>query len=170
MPQRFLDLAGQQFGRLTAIELARPGPLPRRAWRCICQCGEIRIVEQAGLRSGNSQSCGCKNSEHLRRLNYRHGHANKNSPEYRTWRNMLNRCDRPSHISYAYYGGRGISVCQEWRHDFRSFLTHMGLRPSTQHSIDRVDVNGQYNPSNCRWATRAEQRRNRRDSISITKA
>lgn len=93
----------------------------------------------------------------------RHGHASNGelSPTYRTWRSMMLRCDHPSQDSYQYYGERGITVCDRWRDSFESFLADMGERPDGK-SIDRVDVNGNYEPGNCRWATASEQRRNQR--------
>lgn len=97
-----------------------------------------------------------------------HGHASENSPSYRTWRGMLTRCNNPADANRHNYGGRGIRVCDRWRTDFAAFLADMGERPSDDHSIDRIDVNGNYEPGNCRWATPTEQANNTRTNRLIT--
>jgi hypothetical protein len=101
-----------------------------------------------------------------------HGHAKcrttGKSPEYRCWGHILDRCYRPKTGGYERYGGRGIKVCDRWRHSFENFLADMGTKPSKDHSIDRIDVNGDYEPGNCRWATRAEQDLNRRNTLFVT--
>lgn len=89
-------------------------------------------------------------------------------PEYTVWRGMIERCCNPANISFRYYGARGIAVCDRWRNDFAAFLADVGARPSTRHSIDRINSNGHYEPGNCRWATWTEQNRNRRNNKLVT--
>lgn len=95
-------------------------------------------------------------------------HGKSRWPEYRTWRAMKERCYNPNHIVYRYYGGRGIRVCDQWLHSFENFIADMGRRPSSGYSIDRIDCDGDYSPNNCRWATIAEQRKNKRSAIILT--
>jgi len=117
---------------------------------------------------GKTRSCGCRIIQVLTANGYamrQHGESKSvgraASPEYRTWDGMKERCRNPNHKAYANYGGRGISVCERWL-DFESFLLDMGRRPSPTHSIDRINNDGNYEPGNCRWATRDEQNRNQR--------
>lgn len=129
-------------------------------WLCLCDCGKTIAVPGKRLRSGDKSSCGCR--WHLGTV--KHGEARKGNltPEFKTWRGMLTRCLNPNATRFSYYGGRGITVCQEWRESFSAFLESVGRKPSPQHSLDRINNDAGYEPGNCRWATRSEQMKNRR--------
>lgn len=133
----------------------------------LCACGVAFSAVVNNVMSGNTKSCGCLRKEVVAatgRKNRRHGES-RQTAEYRTWMGMKIRCYYPNTNGYENYGGRGIKVCERWLNSFESFLADMGRRPSTSHSIDRVNVNGNYEPKNCRWATDKQQRRNRRCSL-----
>jgi hypothetical protein len=169
MPRKLIDITGQRFGRLVAIEIiARPG---NTTWRCKCDCGGESTSGGSDLRSGRVESCGCIRRERaatvLAKLNTRHGLSKagpngRGTPEYAAWARMRRRCETPTDRVYRHYGGRGITVCQRWRESFEAFLADMGPRPGSNLSLDRLDVNGNYEPGNCRWATQSEQMRNTR--------
>ena len=159
-----IDLSGKMFGRLTIGDRVGTKYNGQALWEAKCRCGEITTTTWQRLKTGAHQSCGCLGrelaSKRYANLAFRHGHAKVVSPTYRTWLGMRNRCRNPRSGQYAYYGGRGIAVCDRWN-VFENFLSDMGERPAGR-SIDRIDVNGNYEPSNCRWATASEQRRNQR--------
>jgi hypothetical protein len=127
-----------------------------------CDCGREVEVSSQHLRKGHTRSCGCLNSERIGALRRRHGMSDR--AEHRIWMLMLGRCSVVTNPDYRLYGGRGIQVCGRW-HVFEHFFADMGPRPTAQHSIDRINVNGDYEPGNCRWATAKEQRRNCRNVI-----
>jgi hypothetical protein len=165
MPKAVLkDMGGQKFGRLTVISRAadRNG---RVQWTCICECGKEVVAGGSNLRQGKTQSCGC-----LVRYDQNKTHGMTNSPEYGVWSKMRRRCSDPAESSYPYYGGRGIRVCDRWqgKDGFANFLGDMGRRPSVKHQIDRIDSDGNYEPANCRWATKTENIRNRSNTKTIT--
>jgi hypothetical protein len=161
--------AGLVIGRLTLISPTDPlmsSSKPRGRWLCRCACGrELKVLSQnlalaTRDASRGSRSCGCW----AREVATKHGEAaaKRPTPEYQAWLSMKKRCYSPSNPSYADYGGRGIIVCDHWRHDFQAFLADMGRRPSPQHSLDRERGEDGYGPDNCRWADIGTQNRNRR--------
>ena len=158
----FKDFAGQRFGRLVALSPAAQDGRRRTMWHCACDCGGALRVRTDALTGGNTVSCGCGSRGRRRHGDSYCGGRRRPSPEYVSWRAMKNRM-RPTHDSFKYYGGRGIKVCERWLR-YENFLADMGRKPSPIHSIDRIDTDGHYEPGNCRWATPAEQTKNRRRS------
>lgn len=156
---RKIDLTGNVYGRLTILAEAERTPLGQSRWLCHCECGNEKVIRGSSLTSGESLSCGCRKLEPNLK-NTKHGESN--SPVYRVWSSMLSRCQNPNHQAWENYGGRGIRVCPRWQ-DFRNFLHDMG-KPEQGLSLDRIDNEGNYEPDNCRWATRSEQASNVRTS------
>lgn len=163
-----IDITGQRFGRLLVMSLTRDEK-GRRAWICRCDCGKDFLTYAGRLKHGNPRSCGCGVILATIARSTSHGQSRRGqkTPEYRAWRNMVNRCHDEANAAYHNYGGRGILVCERWRHDYAAFFADMGPKPSSKHTIDRTDNSKGYEPDNCRWATRKQQMRNFRGNRLI---
>lgn len=163
MGRPIVDLTGQQFGRLKVLCLVgkTQASTSNMIWRCQCRCKLKTLVEVRGsyLVTGRSTSCGCLFTKE------RHGYCAKDkpTPTYGSWKSMHERCNNPKHKHYSDYGGRGITICKRW-HKFSAFIADMGERPSGM-TLDRKNVNGNYNKRNCRWATSKEQQFNTRKRL-----
>jgi hypothetical protein len=162
------NITDQRFGRLIAL-----GPVKRRnkriIWLCRCDCGNTTAVALSDLRGGHTQSCGCLVSDFYIQRNTRHGMAH--DPLYPIWLGVIKRCTNPAMKYFADYGGRGIRICDEWRHDFQAFYDHVIQLPhygEKGYTLDRIDNDSNYEPGNMRWATRSEQARNRRNNHMIS--
>lgn len=163
MGSRVNDLTGKVFNRLTVVGFA--GIINKRyKWNCICDCGNTTTVEQYLLTSGGSKSCGCYRKEFSSLKAKTHGMSKTST--YRIWCSMKQRCIDKNCEAYARYGGRGITICNEWLESFENFLKDMGEKPKGR-SLDRIDNDGHYCKENCRWATRKEQSRNYSRNINV---
>ncbi len=151
-----LDLTGKRFGRLLALWPTQGRASGSIVWEFECDCGKRVKVGLPNLK--RTKSCGCLNQYLRIQRGTKHNGVGK--PEYRSWACMRDRCLNPNHGHYHYYGGRGIKICDRWS-DFAKFLEDMGTRPVGT-TLDRIDVNGNYEPGNCRWATHHEQQSNKR--------
>lgn len=164
---KLIDLTGKKFGRLTVIERTENNHRGNVMWKCICECGNEKIVSRNCLNQGITKSCGCLLKE-ARHSNTRK-HGKTKTRLYRIWAKMKERCNNPKTKSFVYYGGRGITICEEWLNDFQAFYDwSMANGYSDNLSIDRIDVNGNYEPGNCRWADTKTQANNKTTNRYIT--
>lgn len=157
------NLIGQKFGRLTVIEQSKNDRLGNRQWLCKCDCGNTKIIRTHDLKTGKVQSCGCLRLERLKKALTKHGQSD--TKLHQVYFKMKGRCYNPKDKNYKDYGGRGIKVCDEWKNDFISFYQwaiNNGYKEGL--TIDRIDNNGNYETSNCKWATMKEQCRHRRNT------
>lgn len=167
---KLTNLSGKRYGKLTVQKLLyskkqNDGKHYSHYYLCRCDCGNEKIVVNSNLLTGNTQSCGCLKKE---KPNHKKHNLSKHKL-YRVYKTMINRCYNPKNISFKIYGKRGIAVCKEWQQDFMIFYNwaiNAGYKEGL--SIDRIDVNGNYEPTNCRWATTKEQSNNRRTNRFIS--
>lgn len=169
MPKK-IDLTGRRFGRLVVLYETSERKGGNIVWHCRCDCGNEVDVGGHNLTSSRTTSCGCFQREYAAEAHTVHGmrRQGETHPVYRTWYHMLQRCENPNSIGYQNYGGRGITVCGEW-HDAEKFIGWAVLNGWRKGlTLDRIDNDGNYEPSNCRWATRKEQAQNKRNNRFIT--
>lgn len=161
------DITGKKFGRLTVIKMVERNKFNQIQYLCKCECGNEKIILGSVLRSGHTQSCGCLHKEIIGKASKKHGKTNTRI--YQTWCNIKARCYNSANTYYYNYGGRGIIMCDEWKNNFENFY-EWGINNgySDNLTIDRIDVNGNYEPNNCRWTTREIQNKNTRRTRKIT--
>lgn len=165
-----IPMVGKRFGRLTVIEESKIRKWDALCYECLCDCGKTTVVPGQALRSGNTRSCGCLHREAFRAAGIKNSttHGLAHTRLHHTWTHIKDRCNNHRCKNYADYGGRGIKICEEWSNDFKAFYDWAMANGYEEHlSIDRIDVNGNYEPSNCRWVTMKEQANNTRNSAII---
>lgn len=163
---KILDIKGKRFGKLIAIERVK-NVKKKVSWKCLCDCGKETNVLTTNLTSNRIKSCGCLKNQKLIERSTKHNQ--RHTKLYEVWKTMKQRCSNPNHISYHNYGGRGIIVCDEWKNNYQAFYEWSiknGYKEGL--SIDRINNDGNYEPSNCRWADRFTQNNNTRQNKPIT--
>jgi len=167
MKKETTDLTGQRFQRYTVVMRVRHSER-KIFYLCRCDCGKEVVVQKGNLVSGNSKSCGCLGVENLIASQTKHGHSTgrKITPEQSAWIKCRQRCNNPKNKAYADYGGRGIKVHPAFD-DFATFLKEVGPRPSAEHSLNRIDNEGDYAPGNVTWSTNLEQMNNTRRNVRL---
>ena len=158
---KLIEMSGKRFGKLIVLNRVGSDRFNLALWQCKCDCGTERVITGGNLRRGDHISCGCAKIKHGMTRNGKH------HPYYNAWGTMIQRCTNPKATGYSYYGGRGITVCDRWLNSFKNFLDDMGSKPTSSHTLDRIDNNEGYFPANCRWATRKEQSNNRRNNTTL---
>ena len=160
--RKFVDITGYKYGRWTVLRRVKNrGRMIY--WECVCECGVVKEVPRIALRSGASKSCGCFNLEVISSVD----HGMTGTPEYTCWCGMKHRCYNHKDSHWENYGGRGIKVCERWLNSFENFYADIGPRPDGM-TIERIDVNGDYEPSNCKWIPARDQHRNKTNSRRLT--
>lgn len=164
---KIVDLTDKRFGKLVALRKgAKKEGRSTSYWECACDCGNVVPIRVDHLTGGRVQSCGCVRKEQASKMNASHGMSK--TSEYKIWKLIKDRCYNPKTPNYERYGGKGITVSDEWRESFEAFYRDMGPRPSLLHSVDRMDGTKGYYKGNCRWATDIEQANNMSTNIHYT--
>lgn len=172
--EAYEELIGNKFGMLLVVSAAEPIKWnsvnkPLKAWSCKCDCGSEVVVTERNLVRGIATSCGCKKKKHWSDVGKsRKTHGLSNTKESSAWSHMIGRCYNKNSPQYKNYGGRGICVCDKWKNSFSEFVADVGMAPTKDHSLERINVNVGYEPGNVRWATWKEQQRNRRNNRLVT--
>ena len=160
-------VGGEVFARLTLTSFSHKQK-GQHYWNCVCICGKEAKIRRSSLLAGTTTSCGCRNQEVRGHKTHGESHGKNKTLEWNSWLSMIQRCENPRAKEYPCYGGRGIKIDPKWRASYAAFLEDMGRRPTPEHTLDRIDVNGNYEPGNCRWSDWKGQGRNRRNNIMLT--
>lgn len=162
------DIIGLKFGRLTVISYSHTNSDNKACYNCVCDCGNEKIASGKSMRFGKTMSCGCLKNELDRTRNLKHGYCvGKKTPEYYIWRSIIERCENKNNKSYKFYGAKGITICDEWRRNFSTFINDMGPKPNG-FSIERLDCKSGYSKENCIWADKYQQANNRSSNRLFT--